>query len=267
LTFTRAGEALYLHSSSELQRISLSASKVTKAHCGLILPPNARSYPAEEAAATTSEEHEEIIVEGSAETEGETQSSQPVEEKEKKPITENGSVGSPTEGESTPKEAALRPAASTTDVNGEEERQDTSSIGDITIDSVKEHLLNNSALFKNNASAEDLQDRLAGLKLDITARTTETTKQNETVKQINKTVITATNGETTSHSEQHFDLREREISSGSETTTTHATITLPPNVEISAADLENLTITTTTITTEKVEKSQAPLARPEEVGS
>lgn len=98
MTFTRAGEAMYLHSSSELQRISLSASKVTKAHCALILPPNARSYPAEEeAVATTSEEHEEIIVEGSAETEGETKSSQPVEEKEKKTITENGSVGSPSE--------------------------------------------------------------------------------------------------------------------------------------------------------------------------
>lgn len=90
---------MYLHSSSELQRISLSASKVTKAHCALMLPPNARSYPAEEeeAVATTSEEHEEIIVEGKAETEGETQSSQPVDEKEKKTITENGSVGSPSE--------------------------------------------------------------------------------------------------------------------------------------------------------------------------
>lgn len=57
---------------------------------------------------------------------------------------------------------------------------------------------------------------------------------------------------------------EREIRSGTETTTTHATITLPPNVEISAADLANLEITTTTVTTEK---SKAPLARPEEVGS
>lgn len=42
LTFTKSGEALYLHSSSELQRISLSATKVTKAHCTLNLPPSAR---------------------------------------------------------------------------------------------------------------------------------------------------------------------------------------------------------------------------------
>lgn len=62
---------------------------------------------------------------------------------------------------------------------------------------------NNSALFKNTASSEDLQERLAGLKLEVTARTTESSNKNETVKQINKTVITtATNGETTSHSEQ-----------------------------------------------------------------
>ncbi|XP_026673107.1 lethal(2) giant larvae protein homolog 1 isoform X5 [Ceratina calcarata] len=150
LTFTKAGEALYLHSSSELQRISLSASKVTKANCALNLPPNARSFPE-----TNNEEtQEQGVVEGTAETEGETtQGTEP--NTVQRMITENGVVGSST------------------------------------------------------------------------------------------TV-------------------EREIRSGTETTTTHATITLPSNVEISAADLANLEVTTTTVTTEK---SKAPLARPEEVGS
>ncbi|XP_016911158.1 lethal(2) giant larvae protein homolog 1 isoform X8 [Apis cerana] len=90
LTFTKAGEALYLYSSSELQRISLSANKVTKANCALNLPPNARSFPE-----TNNEDtQEEVIIEGTPETEGETtQGSQPVTMQR---ITENGVVGSST---------------------------------------------------------------------------------------------------------------------------------------------------------------------------
>ncbi|XP_054013492.1 lethal(2) giant larvae protein homolog 1 isoform X6 [Hylaeus anthracinus] len=89
LTFTKAGEALYLHSSSELQRISLSASKVTKAHCALNLPPNARSFPE---TVNNEEIQEKGVVEGTPETEGETQGNQtaPVQ----RMITENGVVGS-----------------------------------------------------------------------------------------------------------------------------------------------------------------------------
>lgn len=41
----------------------------------------------------------------------------------------------------TSKEPSLKPAASSNDVNGDDDRQDLSSIGDITIDSVKDHLL------------------------------------------------------------------------------------------------------------------------------
>ncbi|KAK9303166.1 hypothetical protein QLX08_005108 [Tetragonisca angustula] len=151
LTFTKVGEALYLHSSSELQRISLSANRVTKAHCALNLPPNARSFPESNNEET---QKQDVIESTTVETENEaTQGSQPAPVQ--RIITENGVIGSST------------------------------------------------------------------------------------------TV-------------------EREIRSGTETTTTHATITLPPNVEISTADLANLEITTTTVTTEK---SKAPLARPEEIGS
>ncbi|XP_050447248.1 lethal(2) giant larvae protein homolog 1 isoform X5 [Cataglyphis hispanica] len=155
LIFTKAGEAFYLHSSSELQRISLSAGKVTKAQCVLNLPPRARSST-ERTENINEVAQEQGIVEGVPETEGETQESQPPTIANRV-ITENGIVG-----------------ASTT--------------------------------------------------------------------------------------------VEREICSGIETTTTHATITLPPNVEISAADLANLEVTTTTVTT-TTERSKAPLARPEEVGS
>jgi len=79
---------LYLHSSSELQRISLSTAKVTKAHCALNLPPHARSF----AENTNEVAQEQGIVEGAPETEGETQGSQP-STAANRVITENGVVG------------------------------------------------------------------------------------------------------------------------------------------------------------------------------
>lgn len=53
LVFTRDAEALYLHSSSELQRLSLSATRVTSARCYLPLPEGARDQPEEEEANIT----------------------------------------------------------------------------------------------------------------------------------------------------------------------------------------------------------------------
>ncbi|XP_018044648.1 PREDICTED: lethal(2) giant larvae protein homolog 1 isoform X4 [Atta colombica] len=264
LIFTKAGEALYLHSSSELQRISLSTAKMTKAHCALNLPPHARSFTVN----TNEVTQEQGVVEGAPETEGETQESQPATAANRI-ITENGVVSATGEEES-PKEPSLRPATSSIDVNGEDDRQDLSSIGDITIDSVKDHLL-------NATSSEDLHNRLAGLKMEVTSRTSEISTQNQSLVVKTTTVVTQTTNSTTANGEvetsqanetQHVNSTtvEREIRSGIETTTTHATITLPPNVEINAADLANLEVTTTTVTT-TTERSKAPLARPEEVGS
>lgn len=87
---------MYLHSSSELQRISLSAGKVTKAHCVLNLPPRARSTERTENANEVAQE--QGVVEGAPETEGETQESQP----SNRVITENGIVGASEYTESNP---------------------------------------------------------------------------------------------------------------------------------------------------------------------
>ncbi|XP_033211249.1 lethal(2) giant larvae protein homolog 1 isoform X2 [Belonocnema kinseyi] len=265
LTFTRSAEALYLHSSSELQRISLTPSKGIRAHCSLNLPLNARQLSTD-----TKEDSVEIgSTENGTEDEGQDNQSESIS----KNITENGLSGS-TEGEDSPKGPSLKTAASTTDVNGDDDRQDQNSVGDITIDSVKDHLLN-SSLFKNATSSEDLHSRLAGLKMEVTSKTSESATQNQTVVVKTTTIISqassngTTNGEVetiqaSEESQINSTTVEREINSGIETTTTHATITLPPNVELSAAELAKLEVTTTTVTTEK---SKAPLAKPEEVGS
>ncbi|XP_045497069.1 lethal(2) giant larvae protein homolog 1 isoform X1 [Colias croceus] len=61
LCFSKRGEALYLHSSSELQRITLSATKVTRAQCHVLLSPWAVALKsaAEEAPLTNGEHKEE----------------------------------------------------------------------------------------------------------------------------------------------------------------------------------------------------------------
>ncbi|XP_061377148.1 lethal(2) giant larvae protein homolog 1 isoform X1 [Danaus plexippus] len=61
LCFSKRGEALYLHSSSELQRITLSATKVTIAQCHVLLSPWAAALrgPADEAPLTNGEHKEE----------------------------------------------------------------------------------------------------------------------------------------------------------------------------------------------------------------
>lgn len=88
LTFTKTGEALYLHSSSELQRISLSVTKVTKAHCALNLPPNARAAPV----VVEEEVQQEVTVESAPVKETELQENDAVPPA--KTITENGVGGS-----------------------------------------------------------------------------------------------------------------------------------------------------------------------------
>ncbi|XP_072932199.1 lethal(2) giant larvae protein homolog 1 isoform X2 [Epargyreus clarus] len=62
LCFSKRGEALYLHSSSELQRITLSATKVTIAQCHIILSPWAAALrgPPEETPLTNGEHKEEV---------------------------------------------------------------------------------------------------------------------------------------------------------------------------------------------------------------
>ncbi|XP_028043752.1 lethal(2) giant larvae protein isoform X3 [Bombyx mandarina] len=62
LCFSKRGEALYLHSSSELQRITLSATKVTIAECHVLLAPWAAALrgPAPEPPLTNGEHKEEV---------------------------------------------------------------------------------------------------------------------------------------------------------------------------------------------------------------
>ncbi|KAL0840991.1 hypothetical protein ABMA28_014771 [Loxostege sticticalis] len=63
LCFSKRGEALYLHSSSELQRITLSATKVTVAQCQVLLSPWAVALRGPEEAPLTNGDHREEVAE------------------------------------------------------------------------------------------------------------------------------------------------------------------------------------------------------------
>lgn len=63
LCFSKRGEALYLHSSSELQRITLSASKVTITHCHVLLSPWAVALRVTPETPVVNGEHKEEVAE------------------------------------------------------------------------------------------------------------------------------------------------------------------------------------------------------------
>ncbi|XP_044734719.1 lethal(2) giant larvae protein homolog 1 isoform X2 [Chrysoperla carnea] len=130
LVFTPFGEALYLHSSSELQRITVNANHVTAARCYLKLVRDKQEN-------------------GDDENETSTEAEDNVEKTEDKDKisslrTNQQLVNGRGEGAE----------------NGDEDAHDTtisSSVGDITIDSVKDHLANSSlgALSNSDNLPED----------------------------------------------------------------------------------------------------------------
>ncbi|KAG8233909.1 hypothetical protein J437_LFUL005237 [Ladona fulva] len=177
LAFTRLGEAFYLHSSSELQRVTLSTTKMTQTACYLILPESARpkaqdstSPEPEEPeveAAVAAEEEKEAVVEGVVAGEPSEEAKQ---QESPAPSTENatekeekkGEVVRPTvngsqeerkvESQVEVGKVVKRIEVTTTHFSRDEgpkenggtiEDEDLHDIstGDITIDSVKDHLI------------------------------------------------------------------------------------------------------------------------------
>ncbi|XP_076275605.1 LLGL domain-containing protein l(2)gl isoform X3 [Rhynchophorus ferrugineus] len=109
LVFTKQAEALYLHSSSELQRISLSATAITQARCYLPLPTKEDGVSESGSNEINTEEATEPpLVNGAMQKSNSTL--EKVDE-----VQENGS--------DTPHNVTV-----------------SSSVGDITIDSVKDHI-------------------------------------------------------------------------------------------------------------------------------
>ncbi|KAL1494212.1 hypothetical protein ABEB36_009844 [Hypothenemus hampei] len=145
LVFTKTAEALYLHSSSELQRLSLSATAVTQARCYL---PIASDDNRTSENLDTEEVTEAPLANGTVETGG----LEKVDE-----VPENGNE--------TPHNVTV-----------------SSSVGDITIDSVKDHL----------GSGEELSKRITSLQLTKTVTTVISSSSHQQGEETSSSTITTT---------------------------------------------------------------------------
>ncbi|XP_065162480.1 lethal(2) giant larvae protein isoform X2 [Atheta coriaria] len=159
LIFTKEAEALYLHSSSELQRLSLATRRVTSARCYLSLPEAVKEEPEAE----TPSEIDEVD-----------------EEREKEaPLVNGNSIDSKENSVGDKMENGETDTIHNSTMNSTM----TSSIGDITIDSVKDHI---------NAH-DDLNARMSGI--TITKTTITTSMLNQSGEVVTNTTTTTTTTE------------------------------------------------------------------------
>lgn len=183
LTFTRSGQALYLHSSSELQRVTLSATSITQPRCRVELPEGARESPGDgdtdEEEEEAEDEDEERKIEG---REVSAPSPTAQEQQDAAPIVNGGTDVE--EADSEPRENG------TTGGTGDEERHDMSalSVGDITIDSVKDHLFSNTSGGDENRISELKSSASSTV---VTATTEKLEQQQSVVVRTTTTVISS----------------------------------------------------------------------------
>ncbi|XP_019760944.2 lethal(2) giant larvae protein homolog 1 isoform X1 [Dendroctonus ponderosae] len=149
LVFTKTAEALYPHSSSELQRISLSATAITQARCYLPIPNDSENPEAEGDNNTSTEEAIEApLVNGAVDS----NTLEKVDE-----VPENGNE--------TPHNVTV-----------------SSSVGDITIDSVKDHL----------GSGDELNRRISNLQVTKTVTTIISSSSSTQGEEVSSNTIAST---------------------------------------------------------------------------
>lgn len=155
LSFTERGEALYLHSSSELQRVTLSTACVTLARCHVDLPPGARPPPQ---ADNTSQSSKSSVSSESSSSSSSTSSddSQRTERREDQ-----------TEGAEQDKVEIKENGVSETSTHDL-----TLSSVDITIDSVKDHLTNNVNSSEESRTVEIVRSETTKIESSLTKTTT-----------------------------------------------------------------------------------------------
>ncbi|XP_014241063.1 protein lethal(2) giant larvae isoform X2 [Cimex lectularius] len=157
LCFTERGEALYLHSSSELQRVSVSASRVTVARCKVDLPPGTRKQAEDTVSnkSSDSSSSSESSSSSSSSSSADSQKHHSADDKEEDKSNEKVEI----------KENGVSDTTSS---------HDLSCVGDITIDSVKDHLAN-----MNNTSTEESTEIIKNETIKV--ESSHTTKTSTTI--------------------------------------------------------------------------------------
>ncbi|XP_054281586.1 lethal(2) giant larvae protein homolog 1-like isoform X1 [Macrosteles quadrilineatus] len=171
LVFTRYGEAVYLHSSSEMQRLSVSATRHTAPHCGLELPPHARATQRLDQGDSSSDSESSSDSSSSSSSSSDSDAEEEKEEKE----TGQGQVVEI-------KENGLP------ETEGTFNHLDLSSVGDITIDSVKDHMV--------NSTSQEEGSKIVTTEMTKLETTTESVVVKTTVITTNETTLITPTSET-----------------------------------------------------------------------
>ncbi|BES98749.1 giant larvae [Nesidiocoris tenuis] len=156
LCFTERGEALYLHSSSELQRVSVSASRMTVARCKLDLPPGCRPTTADAASTATS---------ASSSTSSSSSSSSSSSDDSQNESKDKNDEEKKNEEKQEIKENGISDSASA---------HDLSCVNDITVDSVKDHLANNINNLSLEEKTEVIKNETVKMESSLTTKTSTT---------------------------------------------------------------------------------------------
>ncbi len=152
LVLSKKGEAFYMCSPSELQRVSVAAARVLRPSGVLCLPPGARPEPTPASPPPSQQQQPTVTV--TTPEEGESAQSEERENEQNEQAAANAQEG--VERRSAPPQNA-RAASSPTDQHNDTTVSEISA--DITLDSVKDHTqaaaaANESALSSSSAKTE-----------------------------------------------------------------------------------------------------------------
>lgn len=240
LCFTRQGEALYMMSSSEIQRVSMSATKVVTPKGTLDLPNMYDGNDSEDENTTMPVTHDEDFQEAVQEAGDATASATSVLSKvdEEEPTVET-TVVSAKQSSPMPTRDSLINGLNMSLSSNKANETTTSSMGDITIDSVRDHLNSTTTTLCSQTTEEVVgrlsvlstqtnsvvttansnklfQDFTLGNLKDLPGETTETNSSSVVIKSVmtninygndqngNGTETTSTKTRQTSHTESQF---------------------------------------------------------------
>ncbi|KAL1453317.1 hypothetical protein WDU94_007465 [Cyamophila willieti] len=240
LCLSRHGEALYLHSSSEFQRVTVSASRVTLARCRLEVERGNEVNGRDEDEATLTEQTAEGSADGKA----------------------NSVVSSTRSVSTVVKQNGVSSSTGDNDESGNITIQSSmshDSIGDITIDSIRDHMVNSSSVSEEfrTVTTEVKHQVETTIKHEREITKTSTVTVSETLVQNNNVSTTSVESvaSTTSGGSASSSSSSSSSESSSSSSSSNSASSLTPNP---AAASNNVA----TVLSEEIRK--APLANSED---
>uniref|UniRef100_A0A0V0G3S9 Putative tomosyn n=1 Tax=Triatoma dimidiata TaxID=72491 RepID=A0A0V0G3S9_TRIDM len=167
LCFTERGEALYLHSSSELQRVSMSTTRITETRCRVDLPLGVRPLSEDNVS------HKSTDTDSIASSDSSSSSSSSSDHSQRGEKRDESKTEGAEANKSEIKENGVSDSAHDLTM---------SSAGDITIDSVKDHLTNN--VMNSEERTEVLRNETVKTESSVVTKTTVISSSESVITQV-----------------------------------------------------------------------------------